>query len=81
MMDELAEKFPKLTLQACQLPSGEWIVASLLSKPLTQDEAEKVVLAYQTLQELIARGSRKGALTLLSELQKQRQRDQSPRQC
>jgi hypothetical protein len=57
MKDELAEKFPKLTLQACQLPSGEWIVASLMSKPLTQDQAEKVVLAYQTLQELIARGS------------------------
>jgi hypothetical protein len=56
MKDELAEKFPKLTLQACQLPSGEWIVASLMSKPLTQDEAEKVVLAYQPVQELIARG-------------------------
>jgi hypothetical protein len=54
MKDELAEKFPKLTLQACQLPSGEWIVASL-TKPLTEGEAEKAIAGYQTIQELIAR--------------------------
>jgi len=55
MSDELAEKFPKLMLQACQLATGEWIIASP-HRPLTQVEAEKVVLAYQTIQELIARG-------------------------
>src|SRR5262245_6986652 len=55
MTDELRERFPKLTLQATQLPTGEWIVASP-TKPLTEDEAEKVVMAYQTIQELVARG-------------------------
>jgi hypothetical protein len=54
MKDELAERFPKLFLQACELPTGEWIIASL-TKPLTQDEAEKVLLAYQAIQELAAR--------------------------
>jgi hypothetical protein len=56
MKDELDKLFPKLILHACQLPTGEWIIASP-NKPLTQLEAEKVVSAYQTLQELIARGS------------------------
>jgi hypothetical protein len=56
MSHELAEKFPKLMLQASQLPTGEWIIASP-TKPLTQDEAETVVVAYQTIQELVARGS------------------------
>jgi hypothetical protein len=56
MKDELAKQFPKLTLHACELPTGEWIIASP-NRPLTQPEAEKVVSAYQTLQELIARGS------------------------
>ncbi len=56
MNNELDEHFPKLTLQATQLPTGEWIIASP-SRPLNRDQAEKVVLAYQTLQELIARGS------------------------
>ena len=56
MKDELAEKFPKLILQACELPTGESIIASP-SRPLTQHEAEKVVFAYQTIQELVARGS------------------------
>jgi hypothetical protein len=54
MKDELTERFPKLFLQACELPTGEWIIASP-TEPLTQDEAEKVVLAYQTFQELVAR--------------------------
>jgi hypothetical protein len=56
MQDDAGERFPKLTLQTCQLPTGEWIVASL-GKPLTEDEAGKVVMAYQTVQELVARGS------------------------
>jgi hypothetical protein len=60
MNNELGERFPKLTLQPTQLPTGEWIIASP-SKPLTEDEAEKVVIAYQTIQELIARGSERGA--------------------
>jgi hypothetical protein len=51
MKDELAEQFPKLILQACELPTGEWIIARP-NRPLTQVEAEKVVLAYQTIQEL-----------------------------
>jgi hypothetical protein len=54
MKDKLAERFPKLFLQACELPTGEWIIASR-TKPLTQDEAEEVVLAYQAIQELVAR--------------------------
>jgi hypothetical protein len=54
MKDELAERFPKLFLQACELPTGEWIVASP-TKRLTQDEAEKVILAYQTIQQLVTR--------------------------
>jgi hypothetical protein len=52
----LGETFPKLILQATRLPTGEWIVASS-SKPLTEEEAENVVKAYQTIQELIARTS------------------------
>jgi len=56
MQDEFAEGFPKLFLQAAELPTGEWIIACP-TKPLTQDEAKKVVLAYQTIQELVARGS------------------------
>jgi hypothetical protein len=56
MKDDIAERFPKLTLQATRLPSGEWIIASP-TKPLTEDEAGKVVVAYQTIQELVARGS------------------------
>ncbi len=56
MNDELGDRFPKLMLQATQLPSGEWIIASL-SKPLAQEEAEKVIAAYQTIQELVARGT------------------------
>jgi hypothetical protein len=47
-------------LRACELPAGEWIVASL-SKPLTEDEANKVVMAYETIQELIGRGSVPGS--------------------
>jgi hypothetical protein len=61
MVDELAEKFPKLNLQAAELPTGEWIIASP-NRSLTQVEAEKVVLAYQTIQELIAQGSRRGVI-------------------
>jgi hypothetical protein len=56
MEDELDQRFPKLMLVACKHPTDEWIVASP-TKPLTKDEAEKVVIAYQTIQELIARGS------------------------
>jgi hypothetical protein len=51
MKDELAERFPKLFLQACELPTSEWIIASP-TKPLIQDEAEKVVLGYQAIQQL-----------------------------
>jgi hypothetical protein len=51
MKDELAERFPKLFLQACELPTSEWIIASS-TKPLIQDEAEKVVLGYQAIQQL-----------------------------
>jgi hypothetical protein len=54
MNEELGEKFPKLMLQATQLPTGEWIIASP-NKPLTEEEAKKVVNAYQAIQELIAR--------------------------
>lgn len=54
MHDELSDKFPKIILQAKQLPTGEWIIAS--PKPLTEDEAKKVIIAYQTIQELIGRG-------------------------
>jgi len=57
MQNETDEQFPKLSLQACQLPTGEWIIAGL-TKPLTEDDAGKVVVAYQTIQELIARVSR-----------------------
>ena len=56
MKNELGEKFPKLMLQATQLPTGEWTITSP-SKPLTEEEAEKVVSAYQTIQELVARTS------------------------
>jgi len=34
MKDELAKQFPKLTLHACELPTGEWIIASP-NRPLT----------------------------------------------
>jgi hypothetical protein len=53
MKDELAERFPKLFLHTCELPTGESIIASP-TKPLTQDEAEKVALVYQAIQELVA---------------------------
>jgi hypothetical protein len=56
MKNALGEKFPKLMLQATQLPTGEWTITSP-SKPLTEEEAEKVVNAYQTIQELVARTS------------------------
>lgn len=56
MKNALGEKFPKLMLQATQLPTGEWTITSP-SKPLTEEEAEKVVSAYQTIQELVARTS------------------------
>jgi hypothetical protein len=55
MPDDLSGKFPKIALQAKQLPTGEWIIASA-TKPLTEDEAEKVISGYQTIQELIRRG-------------------------
>jgi hypothetical protein len=56
MNDEPGERFPKLVLQPAKLPTGEWIIASV-SKPLTETEAAKVVMAYQTMQELIGRAS------------------------
>jgi len=56
MKNAPGEKFPKLMLQATQLPTGEWTITSP-SKPLTEEEAEKVVSAYQTIQELVARTS------------------------
>jgi len=56
MKNALGEKFPKLMLRATQLPTGEWTITSP-SKPLTEEEAEKVVSAYQTIQELVARTS------------------------
>ena len=56
MKNALGEKFPKLMLQTTQLPTGEWTITSP-SKPLTEEEAEKVVSAYQTIQELVARTS------------------------
>ena len=46
MKNALGEKFPKLMLQTTQLPTGEWTITSP-SKPLTEEEAEKVVSAYQ----------------------------------
>jgi hypothetical protein len=55
MHDELSDKFLKIALQAKQLSTGEWIIASA-TKPLTEDEAEKVISGYQTIQELIRRG-------------------------
>jgi hypothetical protein len=56
MKNALGEKFPKLMLQTTQLPTGEWTITSP-SKPLTEEEAEKVVSAYQTIRELVARTS------------------------
>jgi hypothetical protein len=56
MNNELGKDFPKLMLQATQLPTGEWIIASA-AKPLSEEDAQKVVKAYQTIQELIARTS------------------------
>jgi hypothetical protein len=55
MQDEIGGEISE-TNPASMSTSGEWIVASL-TKPLTEGEAEKVVVAYQTIQELIARGS------------------------
>ncbi len=55
MHDELSERFPKIALQASQLPDGEWIIASP-TKQLTEDEAKKVISAYKAIQELIGRG-------------------------
>ena len=55
MQNELSDRFPKIGLEAQQLPTGEWIIAGPI-KPLTEDEAKKVISAYQTIQELIGRG-------------------------
>jgi hypothetical protein len=57
MHDELSDRFPNIALQAKQLPTGEWIIASS-GKPLSEDEAKKVISAYETIQELIGRGMR-----------------------
>jgi hypothetical protein len=45
---------PRLNLEVYRLPDGEWIVASS-GKPLTEDEAIKILVAYQVVQRLIAR--------------------------
>jgi hypothetical protein len=55
MQNEINDRFPKIDLEAKQLPTGEWIIAGLIN-PLTEDEAKKVISAYQTIQELIGRG-------------------------
>lgn len=55
MRDELSDRFPNIALEAKQLPTGEWVIASP-AKPMTEDEAKKVIGAYQTIQELIERG-------------------------
>lgn len=55
MHDELSNRFPKIALEAKQLPTGEWVIASP-AKGMSEDEAKKVIGAYQTIQELIGRG-------------------------
>lgn len=55
MQDELSAKFPNIALEAKLLLSGEWVIASP-AKSMTEDEAKKVISAYQTIQELIGRG-------------------------
>jgi hypothetical protein len=50
-MFEMSNHFPKFKLQVCQLPNGEWVIACP-SKPLTEEEAEQVVIAYAALVEL-----------------------------
>jgi hypothetical protein len=47
----MSNHFPKFKLQVCQLPNGEWVIACP-SKPLTEEEAEQVVIAYAALVEL-----------------------------
>jgi hypothetical protein len=46
--------FPRLNLEVYRLPDGEWIVASS-GKPLTEDEAIKVLVTYQVVQQLMTR--------------------------
>ncbi len=55
MHDDLSDRFPNIALEAKQLSTGEWVIASSV-KSMTEDEAKKVISAYQTIQELIGRG-------------------------
>ena len=55
MHDELSDRFPNIALEAKQLATGEWVIASS-AKSMTEDEAKRVISAYQTIQELIERG-------------------------
>jgi hypothetical protein len=50
---KLSLEFPQLELETLQLTDGEWVVASV-TKPLTEEEARKILIAYRIVQELIA---------------------------
>jgi len=49
---------PRLDLEVYRLPDGEWIVVSS-GKPLTGDEAIKILVTYQVVQQLMTRMERR----------------------
>ena len=51
---KLSREFPQLELETFKLPDGEWVVASA-AKPLTEEEATKILIAYGIVQELMYR--------------------------
>jgi hypothetical protein len=47
--------FPLLDLSTIELPTGEWAVVSADSdKPLTEEQASEIAVAYTALAELAA---------------------------
>jgi hypothetical protein len=46
-------EFPQLELDTFELPDGGWFVASA-TKPLTEEEATQILIAYGIVRKLIA---------------------------
>jgi hypothetical protein len=58
LSQKLSRGLPRLNLEVYRLPDGEWILASS-GKPLTGDEAIKVLVTYQVVQQLMTRMERR----------------------
>ncbi len=55
MHEEQEVELPALDLTAIQLPDGQWaVVSSDTTRPLTEEQARKILCGYQAIFEILA---------------------------